>query len=74
MQHNLGHLMTLHSGDVPCPAELYLQQHGLNAGYPCLFQDFNVRDEVTPVNVEDVVEAALMEATKESLVVTIGDP
>ena len=51
-----------------------LQQHGLNSGYPLLFQDFDVGDEVSSVDVEDGAEAALMEASKESQVVTICDP
>ncbi|KAK3579640.1 hypothetical protein CHS0354_039012, partial [Potamilus streckersoni] len=54
------------SGDVPCPAYLYLRKHSLCIGDPCLFEDFSVGDKVIPVNVEDGAGAALMEAFKDA--------
>ena len=59
---------------MPFPTELGLQLHGIKAGYLRWFQDFDVGDEVTPVDVEDGAEAVLMEVSEELQVVTIGDP
>ena len=66
--------MILHPGHVTCPAKLYLHERGLDAGDSRLFEDFSVGNEVTPVDVEDGVEAALIEAFKETEVTAVGDP
>ncbi|PFX15081.1 hypothetical protein AWC38_SpisGene20716 [Stylophora pistillata] len=47
------------------PSELVLQDHGFNAGNLGLLQDFDIGGEVTPVDVEDGAQAALMEALEE---------
>ena len=65
--------MILHPGHVPYPAKLYLHECGLNAGDPRLFEDFIVGNEVTPVDVENGAEAALMEAFKETEVTAVDD-
>ena len=56
------------------PSELVLQDHGFNAGNPGLLQDFDIGDEVTPVYVENGVQAVLVAALKEADVATVGDP
>ncbi|KAK3602058.1 hypothetical protein CHS0354_025234 [Potamilus streckersoni] len=61
-------------GDNQCSEQLYFHERGLNAGGPCLFEDFSVVDEVTPVDVEDGAEEVLMEAFKEVEVGAAGDP
>lgn len=62
VQGYLGQAMDTHCGDVPCSAQLCLQQHALNAGDFSLFEDFNVGDVIILVNVEDGTETALIEA------------
>ncbi|KAK3581367.1 hypothetical protein CHS0354_016211 [Potamilus streckersoni] len=59
------------TGEAPCPEQLYLR---LNAGHPCLLEDFSVGDEVTPVDVEDGAKGVLIEAFKEAEMTAIGDP
>jgi hypothetical protein len=66
--------MILHPGHVPYPAKLYLHVRGLNAGDSRLFEDFIVGNEVTPVDVEDGAEAALIEAFNEAEVTAVSDP
>ena len=39
-----------------------------------MFEDFSVGNEVTPVDVEDGAEAALIEAFKEAEVTAVSDP
>lgn len=39
-----------------------------------LFEEFDIGDEVIPVDIENGAETALMEALEESQVSTIGDP
>ena len=51
---------------MPCPAYLWLQQYGLSAGDFCLIKALNIGNVVTPMNVDDCAETALMEALKES--------
>ena len=74
VEYNFGQAMVFHPGDMPCPMQLSLQQQGLYARNLGSFEDFYVSDEVTPVNVEDCAEALLLEAFKESQVVTLEDP
>ena len=63
---NVGQTLIFHSGDVPCPLELWLQQHSLDTGDLCQLQDFYIGDEVASVNFKDDAETALMETLKES--------
>jgi len=63
-----------HSGDVPCPTKLILEQQSFDAGDLSLFQDFHVCDKVIPANVEDGAETALMETLEEADVTAVGDP
>jgi len=44
IQGYLRQTMVLHSGDVPCPALLCLQQHGLDTGNHRLFKKFDIGD------------------------------
>ena len=62
--------MVLHSGNMSSPSELVLQWHSLNAEHPGLSQNFNVRYEATPANIEDGAETAL----GEMYVIAVGDP
>lgn len=47
-------------------------QHYLNAGDLSSFKNYSVRSEIAPVDVEDGVEVALMEALEEAYMTTIG--
>ena len=47
--------------ETSCPLEMVLQWHGFNASDLCLLQNFNVCDDVPPVNVDDGVETAFNE-------------
>lgn len=68
--------MVIHSVDIICPLEVVPHQHGLNAGDFGLLKNFNVCEEVTPVNFEDgvAVETALVEVLEEPDVTVVGDP
>ena len=46
----------------------------LTAGDLHWFKDFNISDEVSPVNFQDGVEAVLMEILKEAYVESVSDP
>ena len=71
---NLRKVMVFHSGNMTSPSELVFQDHGFNAGNLSLPTDFNVGDDVAPVDVEDGVQAALVEALEKVDVAAVGDP
>ena len=73
MHGNLCYAMVHHSGDMSCPSEVMHQLHGINAGVLGLLLNFKVCDEVTPVNVTDGVDTALVKALEETYVTAIGD-
>ena len=66
--------MIFHSGHVSCPAQLSLQQSGLDAGGVGSLENFDIGDMVTPVDVEDDAKAALVKPLQEADVATISDP
>ena len=59
---------------MPCPSKLVVEQQSFDAGNLSLFQDFHVCNKVTPVNVEDGAETALVETLEEADVTAVGDP
>ena len=56
------------------PSELVFQECGFDAGDLGLFENLDIGDEVAPVDVEDGVEATLMEALEESDLAPVGHP
>ena len=66
--------MVFHSGNMTSPSELVLQDRGFNAGNLGLLQDFDIGVEITPVDVEDGVQAALVEGLEEADVAAVSDP
>ena len=66
--------MVLHPGDMFCPAKLCFEEHRLDAGNHSHFKDLNVVDEITPMDVYDSTQAALMVTHDEVQMATIGDP
>ena len=58
--------MVFHSGNMTSPSELVLQDRGFNAGNLRLLQDFEIGVEITPVDVEDGAQAALVGALEEA--------
>ena len=66
--------MVLHSGNVTTPSKLELQQHDFDVGDFSLLEDLGICDEVTPVDVDNEVEAALVEVFQETDVTVVGDP
>ncbi|KAK3586905.1 hypothetical protein CHS0354_008497 [Potamilus streckersoni] len=74
IQYSLWQTMILHPGYMQCPAQQHLTERGLKAGGRCLLEDFNARDEVTSVDVEDGTEAAVIEAFKEEEMAFVVDP
>ena len=63
--------MIFHSGHVSCPAQLSLQQSGLDAGGVGSLENFDIGDMVTPVDVEDDAKAALVKPLQEADVATM---
>ena len=57
-----------------CPAKLYLEARGLNAGNFSHFKDIDVSDDVTPRDVYDGTWAVLMVALDEAQMATKCDP
>ena len=57
-----------------CPTQHSQVLSHLNAGGACHFQDLDVYDVVSSVDVEDGAEALLMEMVKEANVAMICDP
>ncbi|PFX17105.1 hypothetical protein AWC38_SpisGene18592 [Stylophora pistillata] len=55
------------------PSELVLQDRGFNAGNLGLLQDFDIGVEITPVNVEDGAQAALVEGLEEADVAALAE-
>ena len=53
---------------------MVLLYHDFNAVDLGLCQDFNVCDEVNPVNVEDVTETLLVKTLEETYVTAVSDP
>ena len=66
--------MVFHSGNVPSPAELIFQQHGFDAGNLRLFKDLDICDEVTPVNVKNSAETALVKTFEKAHMAAVDDP
>ena len=73
-QGNLRQAVIFHPGDMSCPAQLGPQQSGLDAGDVSLLENFNIRDIVSPVDLENGAEAALVEPFQEANVAAVGDP
>ena len=67
IQGYLGQAMVPHSGDMPSPSRLWLQQHGQYASNFCPIRDLSIGEVVIPINVEDGAETGLMEAIKKCL-------
>lgn len=74
IQHDLGQVMILHPGDVPSVSKLCHEEYRLDAGDFDCFEDFNVADQVSPVDLESGRKAALMEMPKEAQMVAIKGP
>ena len=66
--------MVLHSGDMPCPSNVLLHWHCFNGGALCLLHNVKILDEVTPANLENGAETALMREHDETDVSAEGDP
>ena len=66
--------MVLPSGNVTHPSNLELQQIDFDVGDFSLLEDLGICDEVTPVDVENEVDAALAEMFHETNVTVVGDP
>lgn len=56
------------------PAKLVFQECGFDAGDLGLFEDLDVGDKVSPVDVEDGAETTLMKLLEESDVAPVGHP
>ena len=56
------------------PGKSVIQECSFDAGYLSQFEDLNICDNVTPVDVEDDGETTLMEALEESEVAPAGHP
>ena len=52
--------MVLHPEDISCPAELYFEEHGLDAGDRQYFENPDVGERVTPAEAYDDAKTALM--------------
>ena len=57
-----------------CPAQLDLEEQGLEAGGPCSLQYLDVGDEVAPVYMEDGAKTALVKVFKEAYVAAVQRP
>ena len=66
--------MVFHSGNMTSQQSWYFKIIGFDAGNITLLNDFNIGDEVPPVDVEDGVQAAVVEALEEVNVAKVGDP
>ena len=70
----LWNTMVHHFRDMSCPSEMVLQWHIFNDGDLDLLQNLSACDEVSPANVGDGAQTALMKALEETYVTAVGDP